>query len=153
VATLTLAVCAGAQDVTAPPAHLSVVEGTVVLERDGQAQPAAINMPVLERDRIRTTNGRAEIMFPDGSAIAIDPDSDVEVLSAMRVRVLAGAIEHRPAQYSRGGSPSARNLPPDLQAYGPELDQSGTWQYEAPYGNVWYPTVAADWRPYYDGYW
>src|SRR5262249_54343839 len=29
----------------------------------------------------------------------------------------------------------------------------GSWQYESPYGYVWYPAVAADWRPYYYGYW
>jgi hypothetical protein len=153
VATLLLAVCATAQDVATPPAHLSFVDGAVSLERDGEVQPAAINMPVLEGDRIRTANGRAEVMFPDGSTIAIDPNSDVELLGGTRVRVVAGAIEHRAAVQSSGASPSVQNLPPDLQAYGPDLDQNGAWGYEAPYGNVWYPTVAADWRPYYDGYW
>jgi hypothetical protein len=37
--------------------------------------------------------------------------------------------------------------------YGGTLDRSGAWQYEAPYGYVWYPTVDQYWRPYYDGYW
>jgi hypothetical protein len=48
---------------------------------------------------------------------------------------------------------SAQYLPPDLRAYGGTLDQYGDWQYEPSYGYVWYPTVAAGWRPYYDGYW
>ena len=52
-----------------------------------------------------------------------------------------------------GSAASAQHLPSDLQMYGGTLDRSGSWQYEAPYGYVWYPTVDQDWRPYYDGYW
>lgn len=37
--------------------------------------------------------------------------------------------------------------------YGATFDRYGSWQYAAPYGYVWYPTVAPDWRPYYYGYW
>ena len=48
---------------------------------------------------------------------------------------------------------SAQYLPADLRMYGGALDRYGAWNYEAPYGYVWYPTVAPDWRPYYDGYW
>src|SRR5215510_6144137 len=50
-------------------------------------------------------------------------------------------------------SQSAQYLPADLRMYGGELDRNGSWDYEAPYGYVWYPTVAPAWRPYYDGYW
>jgi hypothetical protein len=50
-------------------------------------------------------------------------------------------------------SQSAQYLPADLRMYGGELDRYGSWSYEAPYGNVWYPSVAPDWHPYYDGYW
>ncbi len=53
----------------------------------------------------------------------------------------------------RRGSVTAQYLPSDLRMYGGVLDRSGAWQYEAPYGYVWYPNVAPDWRPYYDGYW
>jgi hypothetical protein len=116
---------------------------------------------------LRTANGRAEVMFPDGSAIEIDPQSEVEFVTATRARVVAGAIEHRApgvntampeAQPSPQGAQgyegsSTAYLPPNLQTYSTDLDQSGTWQYDASYGNVWYPTVGADWRPYYDGYW
>lgn len=52
-----------------------------------------------------------------------------------------------------GTAASARYLPDDLRVYGGAFDRNGTWQYEAPYGYVWYPTVAGDWRPYFDGYW
>jgi hypothetical protein len=52
-----------------------------------------------------------------------------------------------------GSSASVRNLPEDLRMYGGTFDRSGSWQHEAQYGNVWYPTVPEDWRPYYNGYW
>lgn len=42
---------------------------------------------------------------------------------------------------------SRRYLPPDLRMYGSALDQHGSWQNEASYGNVWYPNVAAVWQP------
>jgi hypothetical protein len=151
--------CAGAVRVSAQepepaPAHIAFVQGSVTVEHGGEREPASINMPVVEGDRIVTgADGRADVMFPDGSSIAIDPASDVEFIGAARVRVIAGAIEHRPAAVDPQ-SPSSQYLPPDLQPYGPDLDQNGAWQYDAQYGNVWYPTVvAADWRPYYDGYW
>jgi hypothetical protein len=40
-----------------------------------------------------------------------------------------------------------------LRAYGPDFDQYGHWDTVAPYGAVWYPSVAVGWRPYYDGAW
>ena len=49
-----------------PPAYLAVVEGTATLERDGEAQPAVVNMPFVPGDRLRTAAGRVEIDFPDG---------------------------------------------------------------------------------------
>ncbi len=141
-----------AQETAAPPpAHIAFVEGTATIEHDGQIEAAVLNMPVLEGDRIRTTDGRVEVLFADRSSVAIDPGSDVEFLGGTHVRVVAGAIEHRAAADTASGS--AQYLPSDLQPYGRDFDQYGSWQYDAAYGNVWYPTVAADWRPYYYGYW
>ncbi len=54
---------------------------------------------------------------------------------------------------ARAGTTSTRYLPRDLYAYSSTFDSNGTWGYEAPYGNVWYPTVAPGWRPYSNGYW
>jgi len=48
---------------------------------------------------------------------------------------------------------STQYLPDEVRAYGPVFDQYGTWQYQSSYGYVWYPTVAAGWRPYYRGRW
>lgn len=145
-----------AQEAAPPPAHISYLQGSVTIDHGGgDSEPAAINMPVVEGDRIVTaSNGRAEVMFPDGAAIAIDPESEIEFVGAARVRVIAGAIEHRPAVQTNPRSASAQYLPPELRPYGPDLDQNGAWQSDPQYGSVWYPTtVTADWRPYYDGYW
>jgi hypothetical protein len=143
------------QEPAPPPAHVSFVQGAVTVERSGDSEPAAVNMPIVEGDRIVTgPNGRAEVMFPDGSAIEIDSSSDVEFVGPARVRVIAGTIEHRASPGVDPQSPSSQYLPPDLQPYEQDLDQNGAWRYDPQYGNVWYPTtIAADWRPYYDGYW
>jgi hypothetical protein len=134
-----------------PPAYLALVQGQVTLERDGQAEPAVQNMPLVPGDRLRTAAGRAEIIFPDGSGIEVGEYSEVEAVSSTRVRLIAGTLDHiqRPAVNSR----SAAYLPPDLQTYGGTFDQYGSWQYDSPYGYVWYPTVAPDWRPYFYGAW
>ena len=48
---------------------------------------------------------------------------------------------------------SARYLPDELDVYASAFDRYGTWRVDPTYGNVWYPTVAANWRPYSVGYW
>jgi hypothetical protein len=75
----------------------------------------------------------------------------VEAVSATRVRLLAGTMDHiqRPAAASR----SASYLPTDLRPYGNTFDQYGSWQYDAAYGYVWYPSVGPEWRPYFHGSW
>jgi hypothetical protein len=48
---------------------------------------------------------------------------------------------------------SSQYLPPDMREYSTTFDEYGDWQYVQPYGYVWYPRVAASWRPYYNGRW
>ena len=57
-------------------AHVSFVDGSAVLERDGQRDSAPANMPLLAGDRLRTQNGRVEILFADNSTL--------HLLAAMR---------------------------------------------------------------------
>lgn len=82
--------------------------------------------------------GGATPTYPRGFNSARLDDFDLWAASLRRDRV---------------GSQSAQYLPPDLRMYGNALDQYGSWQNEASYGNVWYPNVAADWQPYDNGYW
>lgn len=53
----------------------------------------------------------------------------------------------------RGRAASSQYLPDNLRTYGRLLDESGSWEYDAAYGYVWYPTVSTGWRPYYYGRW
>ena len=48
---------------------------------------------------------------------------------------------------------STEYLPQDLRMFGGTFDRYGSWEYDEPYGYVWYPTVASGWRPYYRGHW
>ncbi len=78
--------------VESPPAHISFVEGNVILERDGQTDNSPSSMPLLAGDRVRTQGGRAEILFADGSAVHVDQQSVVDFQSDEVVRLLDGRM-------------------------------------------------------------
>ena len=234
----------------APP-HIARVDGQVTIERNGLPDAASLNMPVIAGDRLRTADGRVEIMFADGSVLALDRDSALDVQSSDLARLMDGRVrldipapmraasfridspagsvrvaeagEYRVTMLhgaaasgaepetqvelavSRGaadlftdegstrvrpgerayasagllpsytyafnsasvddfdrwadGQPddragaSSQYLPPDMREYSTTFDEYGDWQYMQPYGYVWYPRVAASWRPYYNGRW
>lgn len=82
-----------AQDASSdPPAHISIVDGAAVLERDGQPDPSPTNMPLLSGDRVRTDGGRVEILFVDGSALHLDANTTVDFQSDELVRLLDGRV-------------------------------------------------------------
>src|SRR5687768_18302888 len=64
-----------------PPAHVSVVDGAAVLERDGEPDSAPVNMPLLAGDRLRTQGGRVEILFADGSTVHLDANTTLDFQS------------------------------------------------------------------------
>ena len=74
------------------PAHISLVEGVAVLERDGSTDNAPANMVLLAGDRIRTRIGRVEILFADGSTLHLDHNSAIDLQSDELVRLLDGRI-------------------------------------------------------------
>ena len=74
------------------PAHISVVDGAASLERDGQSESAPASMPLLAGDRIRTQNGRVEILFDDGSTLHLDGNTLVDFQSDEVVRLLGGRV-------------------------------------------------------------
>jgi hypothetical protein len=84
----------GAQDNAAneAPAHISVVDGTAVLERDSSRDTELTSMPVLSGDRLRTQAGRVEVLFPDGSALHLDDNTVVDFQSDEVVRLLEGRV-------------------------------------------------------------
>ena len=74
------------------PAHISVVDGAALLERDGRSESAPASMPLLAGDRVRTQNGRVEILFNDGSTLHLDSNSTVDFQSDEVSRLLDGRI-------------------------------------------------------------
>src|SRR5262245_23325268 len=79
-------------DTSDAPAHISVVDGSVVRERDGRSESAPASMPLLAGDRVRTQNGRAEILYADGSTLHLDAQSLVDFQSDDVIRLLAGRV-------------------------------------------------------------
>jgi FecR protein len=76
----------------APPPHISVVEGSAMVERDGTSEPATANAPIVSGDRLRTDAGRVEVLFPDGTALDVDQYSVVDVQGPALIRLGAGRI-------------------------------------------------------------
>ncbi len=75
-----------------PPAHVSFVDGTAVIERDGKADNSPANMPLLAGDRIRTETGRVEILYADGSTLHLDNFTTVDFQSEEVIRILDGRV-------------------------------------------------------------
>lgn len=74
-----------------PPAHVSLVDGTATLEREGRAENP-LNMPLLSGDRLKTTDGRLEILFTDGSTLHMDRSTTLDVQSDELVRLIDGRV-------------------------------------------------------------
>ena len=109
---------AAGQPATDPPAHISVVDGTAVLERDGRtrrrtARPCRCS-PAIACAR---EAGRVEMLFADGSALHLDEHTIVDFQSDEVVRLLDG---RRAAQ--RPG-PVARDRVSHRRAVGLGADQ------------------------------
>jgi hypothetical protein len=75
-----------------PPAHVSHVEGTVSLEREGRPESSPLNMPLLSGDRLKTVDGRVEVLFGDGSALHMDARTTIDVQSDELLRLIDGRV-------------------------------------------------------------
>jgi hypothetical protein len=74
------------------PAHLSVVEGEVSLQREGRIDSAAAGMLIVVGDRLRTDRGRAELIFGDGSLLHADEATVLDLLDSALLRLVEGQI-------------------------------------------------------------
>ena len=90
-----------------PPAHISFVDGAAVLERDGRSETAPASMPLLAGDRVRTQDGRVEILFADGSTLHLDADTR----RRLPVRRSGSAARRPRATEHRRPANRARRLP------------------------------------------
>ena len=232
-----MAVSASAQDPNPPtpppaPANLAYVEGSVDVVLEGVTERADPPMLLLEGDVVRTRNGRAEVVFGDGTSLHLSNDAELEMLGPEHLRLLSGRLVLRlshaaPQPYvvdtptssvrmdaqgeyamtsdrlgrldvsvARGSalvgdapnvvrvrngematllgvgsrplvqrynsarwdafaqwayertngfsaSYSAPQLPYELRPYASVFDQHGRWDYVAPHGHVWFPSVSA----------
>src|SRR5678810_1121423 len=76
----------------AVPAHISVVEGTVAVDRESGTETGLADLPLVEGDRVRTEQGRAEILLGDGSALHMDAQTTVDINGSSIVRLRAGRL-------------------------------------------------------------
>jgi hypothetical protein len=83
------------------PAHLAIVDGNVWLERDGDVERAEENVALLAGDRVRTADGRAEVLFADGSALDIDRGTTVALLSDTLIGLERGRMRLALARAAR----------------------------------------------------
>jgi hypothetical protein len=85
---------AAAQDAdpSSPPAHLSRVDGPVVVQHEDGPEDADLSMPVVPGDRLRTGDGRAEVTLTDGTLVQIDAASTLDLLADDRLRLLEGRL-------------------------------------------------------------
>jgi len=96
VAALLTSPCVFAQDPAPyegpPPPHVSVVDGSATLEREGRPETAPLNMPVLPGDRLRTARGRVEVLFGDGSTLHVDASTTVDLQGEDLLRLIDGRL-------------------------------------------------------------
>jgi hypothetical protein len=93
------------------PAHIRVIDGSASLEREGRLDRSPQNVPLMAGDRLRTEQGRIEVLFGDGSVLSIDHFTVVDLQSDSLMRLLEGrvrltVVNGGPVQY-RIDAPSA----------------------------------------------
>ncbi len=74
------------------PANLAYSEGAVDVIQDGVTERADPPVMLLEGDVVRTRNGRAEIVFGDGSLLHLAQDSELEILATGHLRLVTGRV-------------------------------------------------------------
>jgi hypothetical protein len=107
-----------------PPAHVSVVDGAAVIERDGRTDDAPLNMPLLAGDRVRTDSGRVEILYADGSTLHLDQFTTVDFQSDELIRVLDGRV-----RLNVGGRPRAVVYRIDGPGAWAQISQPGEYRF------------------------
>jgi hypothetical protein len=99
-----------------------------------------------ERGSINVRAGERSVASGDGSP------SYPQIFNSALYDAFARWADARRFERSRTTA-STSYLPSELRMYGSAFDRHGAWRHEPSYGDVWYPSVPFDWRPYYNGYW
>lgn len=74
-------------------AYVSVVDGSARLERAGDSLSDFEQVPLEVGDELRTTRGRVEVLFADGSVIALDEYTDITIDAGARWRLHGGRVK------------------------------------------------------------
>jgi hypothetical protein len=105
---------------------------------------------LLQTNRATTVVGAGQMAFARDGLAPSTPQpfnsarwDEFDRWSQARIDAYRGATTYAAAQY----------VPPPIYSYSGVLAQYGSWGHAAPYGYVWYPTVAVGWKPYYHGRW
>jgi hypothetical protein len=119
------------------PAHVAYVDGAVSLEREGRSENAPLNMPLLSGDRLRTADGRVEVLFADGSTLHLDVRTTIDVQSDELVRLIDGRLRLNilgPADAARGAAASVAYRI-DSPAGSARITQPGEYRIALLHGN------------------
>ena len=114
----------------AAPAHVSAVDGTATLERDGRSEAAPASMPILAGDRLRTQNGRVEVLFADNSALHLDVNTVVDFQSDDVIRLLEGRVR---IAIARSGGDVAYRI--DAPAAWVQITEAGEYRVSVLHGD------------------
>lgn len=72
---------------------MAFIEGRASFERGAETEPAAVNVPFVIGDRLRTAaSGRVEVIFSDGVVLDVDEDSQVDLVSPTGLTLVAGRL-------------------------------------------------------------
>lgn len=75
------------------PAYVSAISGEARLERDGDVTGDFEQVPLQIGDQVRTTRGRVEVLYDDGSVVALDEYSAVSVDGESTWRLHTGRMK------------------------------------------------------------
>lgn len=75
------------------PAYVSNISGDARLDRDGEVTGDFEQVPLQIGDQIRTTRGRVEILYDDGSVVALDEYSAASVDAENTFRLHTGRLK------------------------------------------------------------
>ncbi len=100
---------------------------------------------------VESPRGRTRVDRGDMMSVSVDDYAEISPLGPRSDWIRWNeSRDSRLARYRE----SSRYLPPELDCYSSDLDESGRWIYVADYGYVWRPTVVvAGWAPYRHGRW
>lgn len=81
---------------TAPQlARLVLVQGQVVVERDGRSLAGAADMALAAGDRVRVSSGRADVALARGDSVQLAAGADLALTGPGSVRLAAGSLVAR----------------------------------------------------------